>query len=78
MVLLSQQLESELEANSSLLRNADELGLVVMERSRPDEVPAIQEMIDEYQLLWKDIKARIAVLKAQCQEEVQKRVCSFN
>jgi nesprin-1 len=58
------------------LRNADELGLVVMERSRPHELPAIQEMIDEYQLLWKDIKARLAVLKTECQEEIQKRVSS--
>jgi nesprin-1 len=74
--LLLQQLESELEANGGLLRNADELGLVVMERSRPDEVPTIQEMIDEYQQLWKDIKTRIAMLKTQCQEEFQKRVCS--
>lgn len=56
------------------MRNADELGLAVMERSRPDELPAIQEMIDEYQLLWKDIKARIAVLKTECQEEIQKMV----
>jgi nesprin-1 len=45
-----------------------------MQRSRPDEIPAIQEMIDEYQLLWKDIKARIAALKIDCQEEIQKRV----
>jgi hypothetical protein len=58
------------------LRNADELGLVVMERSRPSELPAIQEMIDEYQLLWQDIKARIAVLKIECQEQIQKRVSS--
>jgi nesprin-1 len=56
------------------LRSADELGLVVMQRSRPDELPAIQEMIDEYQLLWKDIKARIAALKIDCQEEIQKKV----
>lgn len=72
-LLQIEHLESELEAYSGLLRNADELGLVVMERSRPDELPAIQEMIDEYQLLWKDIKARIAVLKTECQEEIQKR-----
>jgi hypothetical protein len=58
------------------LRNADELGLVVMERSRPDELPAIQEMIDEYQLLWKDMKAQIAALKTECQEEIQRRVSS--
>jgi hypothetical protein len=56
------------------LRRADELGLVVMQRSRPDEIPTIQEMIDEYQLLWKDIKAQIAALKIDCQEKIQKRV----
>jgi hypothetical protein len=49
-----------------------------MERCRPDELPAIQEMIDEYQLLWKDIEARITMLMTECQEEVRKRVSFLN
>ena len=68
-----QQLESELEAKSDLLRNADELGLEVMKISRPDKLPTVQEMIDEYQLLWKDIMAQITVLKTECQDEIQKK-----
>jgi hypothetical protein len=45
-----------------------------MKISRPDKLPAVQEMIDEYQLLWKDIMAQIAVLKTECQDEIQKKV----
>jgi hypothetical protein len=63
-----------MDANSGLLRNADELGLEVMKISRPDKLPAVQEMIDEYQLLWKEIRAQIAVLKTECQDEIQKQV----
>jgi hypothetical protein len=48
-----------------------------MKISRPNKLPAVQEMIDEYQLLWKDIKSQIAVLKTVCQDEVQKKV-SYN
>ncbi|KAJ9575112.1 hypothetical protein L9F63_007773, partial [Diploptera punctata] len=75
-VINRQQLETELELNSSLLQNADELGLIVMELSRPDELPGIQGLIDEYQLLYKDMKARISVLKAECQQqaEIKKKV----
>ncbi|KAJ9589800.1 hypothetical protein L9F63_027940 [Diploptera punctata] len=70
-VINRQQLETELELNSSLLQNADELGLIVMELSRPDELPGIQGLIDEYQLVYKDIKARISVLKAECQQQAE-------
>jgi hypothetical protein len=45
-----------------------------MKISRPDKLPAVQEMIDEYQLLWKDIMAQITVLKTECQDEIQKKV----
>ncbi|PSN34718.1 hypothetical protein C0J52_20229 [Blattella germanica] len=69
-----EHLETELESNTGLLRAADELGLIVMERSRPDELPSIQEMIDEYQLLYKDIKSRLSVLKSECKEDAQKKV----
>jgi hypothetical protein len=48
-----------------------------MKISRPDKLPAVQEMIDEYQLLWKDIKSQIAVIKTECRDEIQKKV-SYN
>jgi hypothetical protein len=45
-----------------------------MKISRPDKLPAVQEMIDEYQLLWKEVMAQIAVLKTECEDEIQKKV----
>ena len=48
-----------------------------MKISRPDKLPAVQEMIDEYQLLWKDIMAQITGLKTECQDEIQKKVSYY-
>ncbi|XP_067009872.2 muscle-specific protein 300 kDa isoform X2 [Anabrus simplex] len=67
-----EKLEGELESQSGVLRIADELGLQVLQKSRPEELAPIQEMIDEYQLLWKDIKARLAALRLQCEDELKK------
>nr|CAD7412489.1 unnamed protein product [Timema poppensis] len=68
------QLDRELESHGGLLQTADELGLVVLKRSKPEELPGIQEMIDEYQLLWKDIRCRISDLKTQCRAELAKKM----
>nr|CAD7432086.1 unnamed protein product [Timema monikensis] len=68
-----EQLDRELESHGGLLQTADELGLEVLKRSKPEELPGIQEMIDEYQLLWKDIRFRISDLKTQCRAELAKK-----
>lgn len=59
------EIEEELNTQNVTLRKADELALRVMQESNPDDVAAIQELVDEYQLLWRDIKARVAELKAE-------------
>ncbi|KAF5292002.1 hypothetical protein FQA39_LY14119 [Lamprigera yunnana] len=51
-------------AQNATLENADKLGLLLMQKRPKQEIPKIQEMIDEYQLLWKDIQERIVQLKS--------------
>lgn len=58
-------LEHELKLCENNLASADELGLEVMKRSDRNEVDVIQNMIDEYQSLWKDITTRIKVIKTK-------------
>lgn len=60
-----QVLEHELKLCESDLASADELGLVIMQKSDQSDVDDIQTMIDEYQLLWTDITTRIALIKTQ-------------
>lgn len=74
MLLLLQKLETQLESHNETVVNANNLGLHVMQRSEPEDVPSIQEMIDEYQILWNDIWNRIGELKAKYQEEMRKKV----
>lgn len=57
------KIEEELTVQSETLRRADELALVVMQECHADDVAAIQELVDEYQLLWQDIKTRVTALR---------------
>lgn len=66
-------LEEELKLCEADLANADELGLAIMKKSKPDEIAAIQTLIDEYQILWKDITTRLTLLRTQLVEKVQKQ-----
>lgn len=66
-----EKLESELNKQNETLENADKLGLLIMKKSDKKEVNKIQEMIDEYQLLWKDIQDRLIALKLDLQEQVK-------
>lgn len=66
-----EQLEEELSSLDETLQSADKLGLMVLQKCKKDEVPTIQNMIDEYQNLWKDIQSRIKLLKEQIQTEIQ-------
>lgn len=60
-----QVLEHELKLCESDLSSADELGLIIMQKSDQSGVDEIQAMIDEYQLLWTDITTRIALIKSK-------------
>jgi len=64
-----QILEMELKKYGGLLEKADVLGLQLMKESTPGDIKNIQEMIDEYQILWKDINSRIEKLKVTCVQE---------
>lgn len=66
------EIEKELAVQSRTLQRADELALIVMQDCAPNDVPAIQELVDEYQLLWQDIKSRVATLKTQFEESSDK------
>lgn len=66
-------IEQELSAQNIILENADKLGLLIMQQSEKQDIVKIQEMIDEYQLLWKDIQERIIKLKSDLQKQVQRR-----
>ncbi|XP_076751946.1 muscle-specific protein 300 kDa-like isoform X2 [Xylocopa sonorina] len=59
------EIEEELRTQNITLQKADELALKLMQKCHPDDVAVIQELVDEYQLLWKDIKKRVAAFGAE-------------
>lgn len=67
-----QSLEQELKMCESDLENADKLGLVIMKKSKPDDIASIQILIDEYQMLWRDISNRLVILKTEMTTKVTK------
>lgn len=69
-----ENVEKELSEQNSILESADKLGLIVMKKSDKTEVTKIQEMIDEYQLLWKDIQERIIKLKLDLEEQIKQQM----
>lgn len=58
-------LEQELKLCETDLAQADTLGLVIMKKSKPEDIEAIQALIDEYQTLWKEITTRITIIKTE-------------
>lgn len=68
-----QILEQELKQCENDLANADKLGLVIMKKSKPDDIAAIQVLIDEYQMLWTDITTRLTILKTELITKIQKQ-----
>uniref|UniRef100_A0A1B6E5A8 KASH domain-containing protein n=2 Tax=Clastoptera arizonana TaxID=38151 RepID=A0A1B6E5A8_9HEMI len=66
-------LQQELESHGGLLKSADLLGLELMEACVAHDVPIIQERIDEYQTLWKDITKRMHALINICRKETSKK-----
>lgn len=63
----------ELKKYGELLEKANTLGSQLMTNSIPNDLKNIQEMIDEYQILWKDINNRIAKLKIKNVQETSYR-----
>lgn len=66
-----ENVERVLTAQNPTLENADKLGLLILKKSDKQEAVHIQQMIDEYQLLWKDIQGRIITLKSDLQEQIK-------
>lgn len=60
-----QVLEQELKMCESDLASADNLGLEIMKKSDKNEIDSIQTLVDEYQLLWHEITARIKIIKTE-------------
>lgn len=65
-----QVLEHELKLCENDLASADELGLVIMKKSDKNDVDTIQTMIDEYQLLWRDVITRITTIRTKLTTQV--------
>ncbi|KAK6640340.1 hypothetical protein RUM44_012027 [Polyplax serrata] len=68
-------LEKELERENEILRKADESGLELM-KICPEEQgnsSPTQMMIDEYQLLWRELRDRFQSIKRKHQESVESK-----
>lgn len=65
-----ENVERVLAAQNPILENADKLGLLILKKSDKQEAVYTQQMIDEYQLLWKDIQERIITLKSDLKEQI--------
>lgn len=66
-------IEDDLRNQSQALESADKLGLEVMKKVSKTEVSKYQILIDEYQVLWKEIQKRIKVLKDQLKKQSKKK-----
>lgn len=60
-----QVLEQELKMCESDLASADNLGLEIMKQSDTNEIDSIQTLVDEYQTLWREITAKITIIKTE-------------
>ncbi|CAG9835633.1 unnamed protein product [Diabrotica balteata] len=59
------EIEKQLTLQTPNLENADKLGLQIMKKSTTKEVELIQEMIDEYQILCRNLHERITYIKTE-------------
>lgn len=66
-------IENNLKTKTPSLETADKLGLKIMKKSKKAEVTRIQKMIDEYQILCKDIHERIIILKREITAQCKKK-----
>lgn len=68
------EIEKDLSTQSTTLQRADELALVVMQDCHKNDIPAIQELVDEYQLLWQDIKSRVTTLRNKLEDSDKQEI----
>ncbi|CAH1990103.1 unnamed protein product [Acanthoscelides obtectus] len=66
-------IEKRLNDQTPTLETADKLGLQIMKKSKKQEVTKIQEMIDEYQILCKNIHERIVEIKTEIMTQVKRQ-----
>ncbi|KAF5308509.1 hypothetical protein FQR65_LT06174 [Abscondita terminalis] len=62
-------IDQDLTNQNPVLENADKLGLLIMQKKPKQEISKVQEMIDEYQLLWKDIQERIVSFRTELKNQ---------
>lgn len=67
--------EQELKLCEPDLTLADNLGLEIMKRSSNDDIDSIQILIDEYQLLWKEVTTRITTIRTKQREQESRETC---
>lgn len=68
-----QVIEQQLTSQTPNLEAADKLGLQIMKKSKKQEVSKIQEMIDEYQILCKDIQERVTFIKTEITKQIKQQ-----
>lgn len=64
------EIEKQLTSQTPNLENADKVGLQIMKKSKPREVEVIQEMIDEYQILCRNLHERIIYIKTEIETQI--------
>lgn len=67
-----QEIESKLNRQNPTLENADKLGLMIMETCREDEISTVQELIDEYQTLWANVRRRVNSTRASLEKQLRR------
>lgn len=68
-------LEEKLKLCDPELQNADELGLIIMQRSnKDDDISFIQARIDEHQNMWKNLKQRLSTYSTDLKLSVPREV----
>lgn len=65
-----ENLENELRYLEKMLKKTDELGDETKKRIKKDDIQNIQTLINEYQILWKDIQTRILLIKKEILEHI--------
>lgn len=68
-----QEIEQQLQQQIPLLESADKLGLQIMKKSKKPEVTRIQEMIDEYQVLCKELQSRMKKIKGEIKKQIKQQ-----
>ncbi|XP_071454287.1 muscle-specific protein 300 kDa-like [Hetaerina americana] len=68
------KLESEVEAYTPLLQSVDNQGRALLDRTGHGKTAAIQSMMEEYWILWKEIERRLCDLKSTIPKNLESKV----